>query len=51
LDYELENGVNSMGYISRRDIADELRALVSNPPRTDEELKDFNAFMRGLPAE
>jgi len=49
LDYEFENGVYSMGYISRRDIADELRALASNPPPTDEELKEFDTFMRGPP--
>jgi hypothetical protein len=50
LDYELENGIYSMGFISRRDIADELRALTSNPPPTDETLKEFDAFMRGPPA-
>jgi hypothetical protein len=47
LDYELENGAYSMGYISRRDIADELRALASNPLPTDAELKEFDTFMRG----
>jgi hypothetical protein len=47
LDYELENGPYSMGYISRRDIADELRALAPNPPPTDDELKQFDSFMRG----
>lgn len=48
LDFELENGAYSMGYISRRDIADEIRALatVSNPP-TEEMIADFDAFMRG----
>jgi hypothetical protein len=29
LDYELENGAYSMGYVSRRDIADGIRALLS----------------------
>ena len=48
LDFELENGTYSMGYISRRDIADEIRALatVSTPP-TDEMIDEFDAFMRG----
>jgi len=49
LDYELENGAYSMGYISRRDIADELRALASNSPPTDDELREFDTFMRGPP--
>ena len=49
LDYELENGIYSMGYISRRDIADELRALDTNPPPTDEALEQFDTFMRGPP--
>jgi hypothetical protein len=49
LDYELENGAYSMGYISRRDIAEELRALAVNPPPTDETIQEFDSFMRGPP--
>jgi len=51
LDYELENGIYSMGFISRRDIADELRALPSNPPPTDEAIEQFDTYMRGPPIE
>jgi hypothetical protein len=48
LDYDLENGNYSMGTISRRDIADEIRALdFSTPPPSDEDLKNFDDFMRG----
>ena len=51
LDYQLENGGAIMGYISRRDIADELRAISdrSRPP-TDEDLASFDEFMKGPPA-
>jgi len=49
LDYELENGRYSMGYISRRDIADEIRALSQPGPLPDDEmLKEFDDFMRGV---
>jgi len=48
LDFELENGAYSMGYISRRDIADEIRALATaSTPPTDEMIQEFEAFMRG----
>ncbi|WP_277047844.1 hypothetical protein [Caballeronia mineralivorans] len=48
LDFELENGAYSMGYISRRDVADELRALASrNEPPADDVLAEFDAYMRG----
>lgn len=48
LDYELENGAYSMGYISRRDIADGIRALLSaEKPPTDEMIAEFDAYMRG----
>ncbi len=51
LEYELENNGAILGKISRRDIADELRALSdrSNPP-TDDDLASFDAFMKGPPA-
>lgn len=48
LDYELENGKYSVGYINRRQIADSLRYLdLDAEPPTDEELKNFNKFMTG----
>lgn len=50
LDYELENGSYSMGYISRRDIADEIMALASTPSPTDKRIEEFKIYMRG-PAE
>lgn len=48
LEFELESDGAIKGQISRRDIADELRALSgrSNPP-SDEDLKSFDAFMKG----
>jgi hypothetical protein len=51
LDFELETGLYTMGRISRRDIADEIRALSthSDPP-TDEQICEFDEFMRGPPA-
>jgi hypothetical protein len=50
LDFELENGRYIMGYISRRDIADDIRAL-ANPGRPlpdDKTLKEFDDYMRGV---
>lgn len=49
LDYELERGGNILGNISRRDIADELRAISQNrgSPPTDEDIESFDTFMRG----
>jgi hypothetical protein len=46
LDYQTEKSQVILGNISRRDIADELRALNdrSNPP-TDEHIASFDAFM------
>ena len=52
LDYELENGAYSMGYTSRRDIADEIRSLLMpGPPPADEVLAQFDAYMRGPTSE
>lgn len=49
LDYELENGVYSMGFISRRDIADELRALSDRDDVPDDEtINRFDQYMRGI---
>ena len=48
LDYELENGHYSMGYISRRDIADSFRALdCTKEPPAQETLKEFDDYMSG----
>ncbi len=47
MNYELENGQYSMGYVSRRDIADDIRAFLSNEVPSDEDLKGFEAYMRG----
>lgn len=48
LDFELENGAYSMGYISRRDIADSIRGLATaDEPPTVEVLEEFDAYMRG----
>lgn len=48
LDYEIENGIYSMGYINRRDIADEIRALFkSDYVPSDEDIASFDEFMRG----
>jgi hypothetical protein len=52
LDFELENGVSSMGTISRRDIADNIRSIAeATELPTDEEIHDFEACMRGPPAD
>ncbi len=47
LDFEMENGVGSMGYLSRRDIAEGIRAFPTTDPPSDETIKEFDAFMRG----
>ena len=47
LDYEIEVGGNSLGTINRRDIAEEMRALPDVDIPSDDELADFEAFMRG----
>ncbi len=48
LDYELENGFYSMGYFSRRDIAEGIRAIATDTtPPSDEKIKQFDAYMRG----
>lgn len=48
LDYELENGRYSMGYVNRRDIADDIRGLLTmDQPPTDEELASFDEYMKG----
>lgn len=52
LDFEMENGAVSLGTISRRDIADEIRAF-SSPGElpTDELIQAFEEFMRATPTD
>lgn len=48
LEFEMENGMCSVGQISRRDIADGLRSLINDDAIiTDEDLKSFDMFMHG----
>ena len=47
LDYDVGNGVYSVGPINRRDIADGIRALVERHVPSDEDLASFDAYMRG----
>jgi hypothetical protein len=47
LDYELENCAYSMGFISRRDIANEIRALFDGSPPIDKTISEFDEYMRG----
>lgn len=47
LDYALENGHVHLGLISRRDIADSLRALrLDEAPPSDEDLQAFDTYMK-----
>jgi hypothetical protein len=48
LDYELENGAYSTGNISRRNIADGIRAIATDSAiPTAEDIESFDKFMRG----
>ena len=48
LSFELENGIYSMGYITRRDIADEIRVLAEGgDPPTEKMIRDFDEFVSG----
>lgn len=49
LDYELSNGKYILGYMSRRDIADDIRAIPRLLVPTDENLESFDAHMKGPP--
>jgi hypothetical protein len=50
LDYALENGRVHLGTISRRDIADGLRALqLEEAPPSFDDLRSFDEFMRATP--
>lgn len=49
LDYELGNGKYVMGYVNRRDIADDIRAMPDLDVPTDENLASFDEYMKGPP--
>jgi hypothetical protein len=50
LKYELSNGRWIMGYISRREISDTIRAIDHDgEPQSSEELEKFDTFMKGPP--
>jgi hypothetical protein len=51
LDYELAHESVSMGTISRRDIADDLRAIPQMEVPSEETIKSFESFMSGPTAE
>jgi hypothetical protein len=49
LDYELSNGKYVMGYVNRRDIADDIRAIPDLEVPTDEDLASFDEYIKGPP--
>ena len=49
LDYELGNGKYVIGYVNRRDIADDIRAIPGLEVPTDENLASFDEYMKGPP--
>ena len=52
LTYELSNGREIMGYISRRDISDAIRAIDhDSEPQSAEKLAEFDRFMKGQSLE
>jgi hypothetical protein len=51
LDFELEHEQNILGTISRRDIADDIRAIPDIPLPTDDDIKSFDEYMRGPTAD
>lgn len=51
LDYQMNNGMSIIGNISRRDIADDLRAIPILESQSDEEYESFKIFMRGITDE
>jgi hypothetical protein len=48
IDFELENEGVIQGTVSRRDIADELRNIPNLYLPTDDEIRSFDEFMRGM---
>ena len=52
LTYELSNGRDIMGYISRREISDAIRAIDHDgEPQSSKELEEFDRFMKGSPID
>jgi hypothetical protein len=52
LTYELSNGRDIMGYISRRDVSDAIRAIAhDSEPQNSEKLAEFDRFMKGPPIQ
>jgi hypothetical protein len=52
LTYELSNGRDIMGYISRREISDAIRGIAhDSEPQSAEKLAEFDRFMKGSPRE
>jgi hypothetical protein len=50
IDFELSNGRYILGNINRRDLANDIRAIILDPtPPSPEHLADFDAFMKGPP--
>lgn len=48
LEFELANEKYIIGYITRRDITDEIRIRAAKaPPQSDDELASFDSFMKG----
>lgn len=47
----MNNGMSIIGNISRRDIADDLRAIPILESQSDEEFESFKTFMRGITDE
>lgn len=51
LAYQMNSGMVTQGSISRRDIADGIRAIPEYPVPTPEEVKSYDLFMRGISDE
>jgi hypothetical protein len=52
LEYQLENGMVILGTITRRDVADELRATNQKSALpTDDDIRSFDAFMDARPSD
>lgn len=49
LKYEISSGRNIIDYVSRRDIANDVRAMASLPPPSQKDIDSFDAMMRGPP--
>lgn len=51
LDFELEHEQNIFGTLSRRDIAEDIRAIPNLPIPSEGDTKSFDIYMRGPPTE